>query len=62
MKPTAILINSARGGVVDAAALIEALRTKRIAAAGLDVFANESALVSAQQAGALGCGAGRYGP
>ena len=41
MKPTAILINSARGGVVDDAALIEALRTRRIAAAGLDVFENE---------------------
>ena len=41
MKPTAILINSTRGGVVDDAALIEALREGTIRAAGLDVFENE---------------------
>src|SRR5436305_690984 len=41
MKPTAVLVNSARGGVVDDAALVEALRAKRIAAAGLDVFEGE---------------------
>ena len=41
MKPTATLINIARGGVVDDQALIAALREKRIAAAGLDVFENE---------------------
>ena len=40
MKPTAILINTARGAVVNERALIEALREKRIAAAGLDVFEN----------------------
>ena len=41
MKPTATLINIARGGIVDDAALAEALRTRRIAAAGLDVFEGE---------------------
>ena len=41
MKPTATLINIARGGIVDDAALAVALREKRIAAAGLDVFEGE---------------------
>jgi gluconate 2-dehydrogenase len=41
MKPTAVLVNSARGGVVDDAALVEALKEERIAAAGLDVFEGE---------------------
>ena len=41
MKPTATLINLARGGIVDDAALAEALREQRIAAAGLDVFEGE---------------------
>lgn len=41
MKPTATLTNIARGGIVDDAALIAALRDKRIAAAGLDVFEGE---------------------
>ena len=41
MKPSATLVNIARGGIVDDAALAEALRNKIIAAAGLDVFEGE---------------------
>ncbi|MBA2963399.1 MULTISPECIES: 2-hydroxyacid dehydrogenase [Ramlibacter] len=41
MKPTATLVNVARGGIVDDAALAQALRERRIAAAGLDVFEGE---------------------
>ena len=44
MKPTATLTNIARGGVVDDAALAVALRERRIAAAGLDVFEGEPAV------------------
>ena len=44
MKPTATLTNVARGGIVDDAALAEALRDKRIAAAALDVFEGEPTL------------------
>ena len=44
MKSTATLTNIARGGIVDDAALAEALRGRRIAAAGLDVFEGEPAL------------------
>jgi len=43
MKPSATLVNIARGGIVDDAALIVALRANRLAAAGLDVFENEPA-------------------
>jgi phosphoglycerate dehydrogenase-like enzyme len=38
LKPSAYLINAARGGVLDERALLEALRERRIAGAGLDVF------------------------
>ena len=41
MKPTATLVNIARGGIVDDVALAAALRNKTIAAAGLDVFEGE---------------------
>ncbi len=41
MKPSAILINTARGAIIDENALIDALRENRIAGAGLDVFTHE---------------------
>ena len=43
MKPTAVLVNTARGGVVDDRALVEALQRRTIAAAGIDVFEGEPA-------------------
>jgi glyoxylate reductase len=44
MKPTGILINTARGPVVDEGALVEALKARRIYAAGLDVYEKEPVL------------------
>ena len=46
MKPTAYLINTARGPIVEEKALVEALRAKRIAGAGLDVYEEEPRLAA----------------
>jgi glyoxylate reductase len=46
MKPSAYIINTSRGAAIDEAALVTALREKKIAGAGLDVYENEPALAA----------------
>jgi glyoxylate reductase len=67
MKPTAILINTARGPIVDEHALVEALKVKRLWGAGLDVFEREPVvnpelvgLTNAVLTPHIGSGAKRY--
>ena len=47
MKPTAFIVNTARGAVIDEKAMVRALKAKKIAGAGLDVFENEPKLPAA---------------
>ena len=41
LRPHAVVVNTSRGGLIDQAALVDALRAGRLAAAGLDVFETE---------------------
>ena len=50
MKPTAFIINTARGAIIDEKALVRALKKKQIAGAGLDVFEHEPKLPPALRA------------
>jgi glyoxylate reductase len=50
MKPTAFIINTARGPIIDEAALVRALKKKKIAGAGLDMFEHEPKLAPALRA------------
>lgn len=49
MKPTSLIINTARGGLIDTDALVQALQSKKIAGAGLDVLEEESVIKEERQ-------------